>query len=237
MIDHAHISDLRFDRLFAGELSVAERDLAHAHVDHCVTCGARLRELEAERAAFVLRPLPLGLAPRPRFRPRWWWTAPISALAAAAIAVVFLKSGVDAPDGERTKGSDGPQLLLMAGQADQLVAVVSDDAVHPGDYLQAGYTAMHPGFGAVLSRDGAGHASTYVPASGDAMVALPAGTERSFPASTILDDVIGTERIAIVWCKEARPLAPLVAELGTSGTLEARDGCTMRVIALAKGTR
>ncbi len=70
-------------------------------------------------------------------------------------------------------------------------------------------------------------ASAYVPAEGDAMVALPRGTLRSFPGSTILDEVTGTQVVAIVWCESARPIAPLVAELRATGGVTAPAGCTV----------
>jgi hypothetical protein len=104
---------------------------------------------------------------------------------------------------------------------------MSGDRVKPGDSLQAAYTATRDGFGAVLARDGSGTATEYVPAEGDAMVALPQGTLRSFPGSTILDDVVGAQVVVIVWCDAARPIAPLVGELRTTGAVTAPPGCTV----------
>jgi hypothetical protein len=72
---------------------------------------------------------------------------------------------------------------------------------------------------------------------GDTMVALPAGTERSFPRSTVLDDVVGSELIAIVWCAAPQPLAPLVEELRVTRQLAPRAGCTVRLVALEKRAR
>lgn len=231
MKDHDHISDLRWDRLLAGELTAAESDTTHAHATGCAACGARLREIEAERGAFVLRPTAVVFQPAARRR-AWWLGAPIAALAAAAVLVVLLRPRDDG--GERRKGNNTPSLMLTAGQPGQLVPIASSDTIHPGDYLQAGYTAKHDGFGAVISVDGAGHAMTYVPASGDTLIALPAGTERSFPGSTVLDDVLGTERIAIVWCAAPRPLAPLVEELRATRALADQDGCTIRTVVVTK---
>ena len=236
-----HISDLRWDRLLAGDLASADADAARDHATTCTRCGARLRELEAERDAFARRPFVIPRAIRPR--PRGWWAAPVAALAAAAVLVIVLRhrgtgDGGDGGDGgERTKGAPGPALLLAAGPADRLAPAATGDVVHPGDSLQAGYTSARAGFGAVLSRDGAGEATSYVPFGGDHLVALPAGTERSFPGSTVLDATPGEEHVAIVWCDADHPLAPLVEELRATGALADRPGCTIRVVVVAKVAR
>jgi hypothetical protein len=228
-----HLSDLRWDRLLAGDLAPADAAAARDHAATCPRCGARLRELEADRDAFARRPFAIPRAIHPR--PRGLWAGAAAALAAAAVLVVVLRRH-DGGDGEgtRTKGRGGPALLLSAGPADRLAPLATRDVVHPGDSLQAGYTSARAGFGAVLSRDGAGQAASYVPYGGDHLVALPAGTRRSFPASTILDATPGEEHVAIVWCDADRPLAPLIDELRATGTLAERAGCTIRVVAITK---
>ncbi|HSS01713.1 MAG TPA: hypothetical protein VLM79_31860, partial [Kofleriaceae bacterium] len=163
-----HVSDLQWDRLLAGELALDLFSAAHAHAHGCEVCAARLRALTAERDAFNERPFAL---PRPRARRRW--LVPLLAAAAAVVIAVRLAPRPD-PDEprERTKGvvetasvaADelrvaavaAPVLLLTAGRPDALTSVSAGDVIHPGEYLQAGYTAGRDGFGAVLSRDGAG---------------------------------------------------------------------------------
>lgn len=229
MNDHDHISDLRWDRLLAGDLSDDTRGAAHAHAADCARCGARLRELTAERDAFKLRSVGFPLS-KPARRARWWWGAPIAAIAAAA-AIVMLRPPRE--DGERTKGT-ASKLLVSAGRPGQLLPLATGDVIHPGDYVQAGYSATRDGFGAVLALDGAGAAQAYVPSSGDMMVALPAGTERSFPQSTVLDDVVGSEHIIVLWCERAHALPPLLDALRTMRAISAPDGCVSRAIVLDK---
>jgi hypothetical protein len=77
----------------------------------------------------------------------------------------------------------------------------------------------------------------YVPAGGAAMVALPAGTERSFPQSTLLDGVTGGERVLVVWCDAPHPLAPLLDALRTGAAPPVLAGCTIRDTALVKEAR
>ena len=176
---------------------------------------------------------------------------PLVAAAAALMIAVRLAPwpGPDKPR-ERVKGmaqtasvtADDPRvlargaavLLLTAGRPDALTWVSTGDVIHPGDYLQAGYTAWRDGFGAVLSRDGAGAVNAYVPPGGAEMVALPAGIARSFPHSTILDGALGSERIAVVWCATVHPLEPLLAALRARAALAVPDDCMAREVVLDK---
>lgn len=240
-----HVSDLQWDRLLAGELAAETSATANAHAARCTACAARLRELTAERDAFLVRPIAIPLS-----RPRRRWLPALIPVAAAAAVLIALR--VRPGPGEvtlRTKGSvgsvhvtgepaslevDGTALLLSAGRPDALRPVATGDVVHPDDYLQAGYTASRSGFGAVLSRDGAGSATAYVPSGGYTMVPLVPGRERSFPLSTILDATLGKERIAIVWCETAHPLAPLLAALRDGRPIAAPDDCTVREVMLDK---
>lgn len=254
--DHTHVSDLRWDRLLAGELSGAAADEVLAAAQTCPVCAARRAELMREHDAFAARspfvastPLVASSEPErakrtevesngavvslePR-RSRWWLAAP-ALLAAAAAALLVLRPREPSVPGERPKGDDGPELVVEAGPRELLEAVATGDFVLPGDYVQAGYTTTRAGFGAVLGRDGGGTANVYVPSSGDAMVALPAGTRSSFPESTELDRVLGEEIIVVVWCERAWPLAPLVAELAAHGDIPAQPGCWHRRVILTK---
>lgn len=242
-----HVSDLQWDRLLAGELAVEAEAAAHVHAARCTACAARLRTLTAERDAFRVRPIAIPLS-----RPRRRWLPALIPVAAAAAVLLALRvrpgPGDDGP-AVRTKGrmhvaSERPEilspaihgtaLLLSAGRPEALLPVASGDVVRPGDYLQAGYTATRSGFGAVLSRDGAGSVTAYVPPGGENMVPLAPGRERSFPLSTILDATLGDERIAIVWCETAHPLAPLLAALRDGRPIAAPEDCTVRVVTLDK---
>lgn len=126
---------------------------------------------------------------------------------------------------ERSKGSAGSvaflwararipdtALLLSAGRPDALRPVASGDVVRPGDHLQAGYTATRSGFGAVLSRDGAGSVTTYVPPGGEQIVPRAPATERSFPLRTLLHGTLGDERVVTAYVppggEQMVPLAP-----------------------------
>ncbi|XYH94073.1 zf-HC2 domain-containing protein [Sorangium sp. So ce1128] len=102
-------SDLRFDRLLAGELAPAEEQAARAHLDGCERCAARFVALEAERAAFLAAPPPLRLPPRAvapavpaapravapavrRLRARALFPAVAATLGAAAVLALVLRT-------------------------------------------------------------------------------------------------------------------------------------------------
>lgn len=223
MTEPTHVSDLRWDRLLAGELADTDRAAVLAHADSCAACAARRAEITAGFEAFAT------IAPAlPRRPPRRRITVALATVVVAAAAVLLVVRGAKpSANGERTKGGAGPQLMLATGARDRLAPAMSGDRVHPGDSLQAAYTATRAGFGAVLARDGSGAAAAYVPAQGDAMVALPAGTLRSFPGSTILDDVVGAQVVEILWCESPQRIAPLIAELRATGSVTAPPGCTV----------
>ena len=225
-MSEAHVSDLRWDRLLAGELAEVDRAEALAHAETCPACAARRTEITAGFDAFA------NVAPALPRRTRPLRLVAALTVVAAAAAVILVVRPPSSSRGARTKGGTGPKLMLAAGSRARLAPVLSGDRVTPGDSLQAAYTATRDGFGAVIARDGSGAASAYVPAQGDAMVALPQGTLRSFPGSTILDDVVGAQVVVIVWCESAQPIAPLVAELRATGSVTAPAGCTVDRIEL-----
>jgi len=228
-----HISDLAIDRLLAGDLSADARTELEAHTRECDRCASRVAVLTAEHDAFAARNIPIALGRAKKQRSRIWLAAPVIAtMLAAAVVLLLIRPREHAPT-ERLKSGE-TTLLLWAGTPNQLRPVATNDVIHSGEHLQASYTTKRDGVGAVLSIDGAGGAFSYVPATGDAMVALPAGRERPFPGSTLLDDVTGRELIAIVWCEESRPIGPLLAELKAKQDLAAPPGCVVRIVTLDK---
>jgi hypothetical protein len=222
----AHISDLCCDQLHAGDLPPPEDARARAHASACPPCAARLAAIVAEANAFTRdRPRLVRRSPIRRMR-----LASLAAIAAAVVLVVRSQGSSD----ERHKGSGEVQLVLLAGSPGLLVPLSSADRVAPGDSLQAAYSAARDGFGAVLSRDGAGTTTAYVPSRGETMVALRAGTMVSFPESTVLDGVLGEEAVVVIWCEAAHRLAPLLAELGATGAVIAPAGCGVLRMTLDK---
>jgi hypothetical protein len=220
MIEHVHVSDLRWDRLLAGELSAEAAARVRSDAATCDACTARLAELTREHHAFAQQAIPIHRRRR--------WLVAVPALAAAAAIVVALTPR-SAPE-ERVKGSGRASLLLTAGQR----VLVSGDRLRPGDRLQAGYHARDAGCGAVLSRDGSRRATAYVPSRGEVMIALPPGEAAAFPESTILDDVTGEEIVVVMWCASQHALGPLLTELEARGAVAAPEDCTQLHVVLDK---
>jgi hypothetical protein len=207
-----HVSDLTWDRLHAGHLPPALADQARQHAAGCPVCGARGAELEAAHRRFVASPPPLVAARRARRA----WQVVVPALAVAAAAVLILRIGVDEPrEATRTKG--GFAVTAFAGRDRDAVPLGNGDPILPGDRLQLSYSAERAGHLAVLAIDGAGQVAVYFPAGETTTWAARAGYRIALPASTELDDVLGEERLWIVFCRQPQPLAPLVDALRDRG--------------------
>jgi hypothetical protein len=266
MMDGRCLSDLELDVLLAVEFPAAGGEQRSAHVGTCPRCAARLRELERGRTAFEAMgfgfkgPAAGGVRARPR-RWRWaGWLGATGALAAAVVGVVVAgvgamdwrwghaapsaasarsatdRGGEVAPAGEvRLKG--GPQLQLFIRHEGRLREAAERDRVYAEDQLQFVYSSAHSGYVAVLSRDGAGVVSVYVPSDPRRVTSVPAGSHQAFPESTILDGTLGREQVFALFCDRAVELAPLVRTLFERATLEAPMGCSMRRIELDKQER
>jgi hypothetical protein len=238
------LSDLLLDRLVAGE--IADPAEAQTHLASCPRCAERKAELDRVRAEVSERPVPRALArafagkPRRRLRP--WQPALAAGLAAAAATVILLRPAPAPPPprspeytGTRAKGG-GAHFQLYVRHGDTTRAALSGEVVAPGDTLQLSCSSPEPGFVAVLSRDGAGTVSVYVPGEPDARALVPiaAGHDVPLPASTVLDATLGQETLYALFCPERLALAPLVDELRRTGTLDAPTGCRLEPIRLDK---
>lgn len=112
------------------------------------------------------------------------------------------------------------------------VRVVSDGGVvHPGDTLQVTVTSATDVWVTVLSIDGAQRRSRYVPTDGG-MVRVERGSRVPLPQSTILDDVLGPEAVAVFLC--ARQLADPSTLAGQIRDGEPPAGCEVHRFQLEK---
>jgi hypothetical protein len=119
-----------------------------------------------------------------------------------------------APAGVRAKGGARSALYVQdAAGVRPLSADAAEDGaaaqVRPGDIVQVAVTSASEVFVAVVSRDGAGHVSTYVAADDGGLVRVAAGRNVPLPGATVLDDVVGAETVAVFLCDRpaARPEA------------------------------
>ncbi len=237
-------SDLELDRLLASELDATAAANLRQRVSACAHCRDRLSALEADREAFLAGSmLPFADSPAPserrlpgaEFRPdpsegwlrvlrprRGWFGAPAAgALAAAALAAVFVGLGVP-PDQTRMKGADGFGYTVVGAD----LRIRGDETTaraRPGDELQWRFRVTAPRYVAVLSRDDTGAVSVYFPA-GLRAARIAAGAEQVLPMALRLNDSSVEEEIFGVICTAAVEITDLEAAI-VAAEPTFPDGC------------
>jgi hypothetical protein len=205
------LSDLAMDRYRLGELDHSdESDRASAHLGDCEACRARLAALEAVptpafdwSAVQVVREPRVGKARR-RWPKRVLWLSPVLAAAAVALLVPWGKPDV------RNKGG-GWQLGVVAQHPNGRVLRVSPgDALAPGDRLRFEVAAPDDAFVSIISLDGKGSVTPFVPANGET-AAVRKGPHHLLDGAVRLDDAMGPERIMLLACPRSIPVTDVVA--------------------------
>jgi hypothetical protein len=206
-------SQLALDRSFAGELSDLEQARLSRHVAHCTSCSRELANRCDERDAFA--PDPRLLAQLRQDAPgkaagsttRRWRRAAFAAvplvLCAAGVVLVLRPAASTPPEElDRRAVSKGGGHVALFVQRDGELRELGDAArVYPGDRLQVKVRVPALRFVAVYSRDGAGVVSRYAPVDLP-MVQVAAGGDVILPNSTVLDDVLGQEFLAVFSCQD-----------------------------------
>ncbi|MDC3961253.1 DUF4384 domain-containing protein [Polyangium jinanense] len=206
------LSDLRLDRLVAGELDAAAGREARVHLEGCARCAARLTEIKAGRAAFLADPPPLPAA-RPAAEVRRFarWAPRVAVVLAAAAAFAFWfrarPAGDDPGDATRIKGR--PRVGFYVKHGDAVTPGAAGEIVYPGDALQFTYTMQRDAaYFALISVDGARKASVYYPTAPRA-VRITRGNDVPLEQSTVLDAVLGAETTYALFCADSIELEPL----------------------------
>lgn len=235
-------SHYRLDRWAAGELDGPERSALRAHIESCAACRKRqsvrlqaealhtidvslLRRLEA--APVVASPLRGRIPEWSRRALAWGMSGAVCAAAAMALVLTPPESTPETDTATRSKGTTLSSMLYVAEDG-RVRAADEAPVIHPGATLQVTVSAPAPAYAAVVSVDGAGRRSVYVPSAGEAaagMVEVPAGRDIPLPQSTVLDDVPGPETVAVFVCLERLADARVLLELIESG--EAPRGCVV----------
>lgn len=182
------VSELRIDRLLAGELAPDAAARIRSHAASCAVCGGLLARAEAVARSFAAAPPPLRLPARPAVRIAGW-----AAALAAGVALVVAAPWRGGPDGIRTKG--GPSLGLFVSHDGVVRRGASGEVVAPGDRLQPVTTADRAGWIAITAVDGAGTRTVYA-----APQPVDAGRDRLLPFSIVLDDTRGPTTITAAFC-------------------------------------
>jgi hypothetical protein len=229
---------LQLDALALAELAELQAAKARAHLTACAPCCERLAVIERDRAHYrasraTANPLVLPrssalhapaafarlrrkVAPR---RPLFWRRFPVLRVAGAALglaALVLLVRVQPWPFGSqttRTKGSSHLEFFVRHRGAVRKGA--AGEIVAPGDALRFAYFTNRPRHLAVLSLDPRGHASVYYPQE-KRTIAIDAGQGALLPASTVVDESLGRERIWGMFCPRPVALEPIRAALEAS---------------------
>ncbi|MDI3287506.1 DUF4384 domain-containing protein [Polyangium sp. 15x6] len=235
------LSDLRLDRLVAGELDAAAGRDARAHLDGCARCAARLAEIEADRRAFLADPPPLPAArpvPKARRLARWAPRVAVALAAAAAFAFWFrARPAVDDPEEPGTRIKGRPRVGFYVKHGAAVTPGAAGESVYPGDTLQFTYTMQRDdAYFALISVDGARKASVYYPSAPRA-VRITRGNDVPLDQSTVLDDVLGAETTYALFCADPIELEPLrVAFEAAPDSPPIPAGCEVDRVSFVKRT-
>ena len=229
-------SDRVLDLLLAGDLEPARSSALREHFSACAGCSARWAELGAFRAEVAPQLPPFSaLNPMQARRPRRArrWSGWIGGVVAAAAALVFWigrgPSGGSEYD-TRIKGS--ARLGFYVKRGDAVFRGGQGESLRPGDAIEFSYAAPSPGYLAVLSVDGAGHASIYFP-TGSRAAALKPGPQL-LPQSTTLDAALGQETLFALWCQTPIELEPIRRSLESNRAPPLAPGCSIETLQVEK---
>jgi hypothetical protein len=236
------LSDFVIDGLIADELEAEEVVAARAHASACERCASQIARAETEQAAFAASaPALPGLAPGApvarlgeRRIPRLAKASAILAFAAALLLFVRWQKTGSVDSGLRTKGHPRLGLVMKHGEAVRIAG--PDELASPGDQLRFRYTSAVATYLAILSVDGAGHASIYYPTEAET-AHVEAGTDVLLEAAIQLDDAPGTETIYALFCGTPVRLEPIRKGLeARPNEAPANASCVVDRVALRKGS-
>ncbi len=219
-------SNLRLDRLLAGELAAEPERELRAHLAACARCAARFAAIEEEARAFPREVWIQGEAAKARRALRagrgHWGTIAASLSAAAAAVALFHLAPLPHPHPAGVRSKGGEALDLVVRHRDGSVEETSGDGrLLPGDAVRFRLSLATGGTVAVLGLDAAGLVTAYVEP-----VAVPAG-RTVIEGSVVLDETPGAERFVAVICAAAPSAETLVAR--GRAALEAAAGDPRRV--------
>lgn len=231
-------SDRVLDLLLAGDLGLTRSHTLREHFSACPSCSARYAEISAFRdeAAPTLVEFSelVGNQPRSprRSRRREGWIGGVLA-AAAAVALWIAQGPTDNFRGAETRAKGSSRLGFYVKRADHVFEGGQGELLKPGDAIEFTYAAPSAGYLAILSVDGAGHASIYFPTGSRAEPVAPG--RQLLAQSTILDAVLGRETLYAVWCEAPVELEPIRRVLESNPRVRRVAGCGIETLEAQKG--
>jgi hypothetical protein len=207
------LSDLRIDRMLAGDLDGRESEQARDHAARCAACAARVAAFQAARAATppdveTIRRIAAAAPARRRWRGLWPSLGMALAVGTAALVVAVRPRGATV-DATRTKGP--AHLGFFVKHGDDVRRGGAGERVSPGDLVRFVVSTPQPAHLAIVGVDARGAASTYFPPAG-AADSVAAGADIELPRATLLDDTLGPETVAAFFCERPVDLTALRAD-------------------------
>ena len=237
------VSDLAFDRWYAGELSAEEIAPLADHLSSCTRCAERRASLTDQGDAFAAGSIEglraraaanaqvnpetgtiATLVERRSRLPRWPAAAAVLALAAGVVLASKVRKPDEIDSNERSKGA--ARFVYYVHHDGVVTEGLDGETLSPGDAIQLSYSVARSGYLAIFSVDGARRASTYWP-RGEHAAPIGLGRDVSLPESIVLDGTVGPETIYTLFCAEPVRLEPIRSALERSPEREAQiEGCT-----------
>jgi len=225
------------DLLLAADLDDTEKSALREHLSACSACSARFAELGAFRdeVAATLPKFSELVARSPRrphaARSRGGWIG--AALAAAASVAIWVgQAPSERLPTEQTRAKGSAHLGFYVKRSGQVFQGGPGELLRPGDAIEFSYEAPAHGYLAVLSRDGAGHASIYFPTGSRAQALAPG--PHLLAQSTTLDAVLGRELLYALWCEAPVELEPIRSVLESSREPPLAPGCRVETLEVEK---
>ncbi len=173
------IPDALLERYLANDLPTALRAELEATLQRSDIDRARLADLRADSAAFLLQHPPGPVVDRLTSQRRRRWLFSLLAVPAAALAALVLVPSRE----EATTIKGGVSLVVYAKRGAVTVRLGPEDHLAAGDQIRFQVTAPAAGFVAVIGRDSTGAVTVYAPFGASA-------AKRYDPRDPLLPDAI-----------------------------------------------
>jgi hypothetical protein len=194
------IPDALLDRYLADDLRVEAKARLEATLASSPADQARLAELRADSAAFLVQHPPRILVERFHEKQRrtkvWRWPAlRTPELAVVAVVVLVLLTFANWPrDPQRGTTAKGLVFAMYRKVSESSAQVAAGETLAPGDSVGFVVKADKSGFVAVLSKDAKDTVSVYYPYGG-AKAAPYDVSQLQLPVAIALDDTLGREDV------------------------------------------
>lgn len=207
----ACLSDFAFDRLIAGELAQGAAGAQHrAHIASCQSCAARFARLAQQASEFRRHAARRAPAARPRLARTLLYRVLPAVVSAAAVLVLLIRFPAKEP--LRRKGGLALEVFVKhpSSAVEQLLPGAT---AAPGDALGFRVSTPQDGYLALVSMDGAGSVTSYLPPARE-LLPLPAGERQLIGGGIELDEVLGKEQLLALLCPLRLDLAQVLYKVG-----------------------